>query len=776
MTMAQQPHEHGAGRIGWRSPIDLGRYDRTPALTASEKAALDALIRRRIGRRASRWPMRPKNALARLLQPLLDVLDLTDGRDGHQAAQLRSNVARVLTDEMHRRGTTYWAWSQDEWRETVAPSAIAYKQSPCHDGPSRCRVMVLAYLLADVRDWTRCGASLQQYRLACHIFGQEAVDTAIRRVCAVVQPWGYGPDVQRRLTTSISAALLWSRSPHIEDLSVDLLDRMRETVGTHFQSTTFGLLARALAHMGLTGGYLSYGMRSARLQDRVDVDGVAPEWAAWVFRWHDTSRISAATKQNYVYKLLRVGRWLARRHPEVTSPEQWTYELAAEYVAAVDEMTVGEFTTAGDYARFAPHLGKPLRPNSKVHQLTVLRAFFRDLQEEPHNLPRRFNPDRALRAPASLRRLLGPDPRVIDFTIWARLIRAAETLTADDIAPDPTGLRYPIEFLRAVAVVWCYSGLRANEITRLRVGCIRWQKDAGLTTAAPAGVADDGVCFLSVPVHKTGAAFTKPVHGIVGTRIAAWEAVRPAQPRTLDPKTNELVDFLFCWHGKRLSGAHINRSLIPTLCRVANVPTVDERGAITSHRARATIATMLFNAPEGMSLPQLMEWLGHRSMDTTRHYAKVLPTKMAKAYSEANYFNRARMIPVLVDTRADAYGEVELYYDLGDGLCSNPEWARCPFRLGCLKCPMYVPDDAAQQIRAREGIKHFMEMVPLTEDEEAAANGDAQKLTELIERNKHLPIPMRSQRRSDVTQRGIPLPVINTRPVLVRDGAARGDA
>lgn len=774
--MTQQFPEQGVRRIGWQSPIDLGHYDRSPALTASEKTALDALVQRRIGRRASRWPVRAKKALARLLQPLLDVLDLTDARDGHQAAQLRSNVVRVLADEMQRRGTTYWAWSHAAWRETVGPTAAAYRRGACYDGPSRSRIMLLAYLFADLRDWTSCGASLQQHKLACHIFGDQAVEAAIDRVYAVIHPWGYGPDARRRLSTTLSALLLWNRSPHLEDLTVELLSHMRDTVGTHFQSNSLGLLARALAHLGLTPGYLSYGTRPTPLRERVGVDGVAPEWVAWVFRWHDTSRISTVTKQNYVYKLLRVGRWLAQRHPNVTSPEQWTYELAAAYVAAVNEMTVGEFTTAEDYVRFAPHLGKPLRPNSKVHQLTVLRAFFRDLQEEPHNLPRRFSPDRALRAPASLRRLLGPDPRVIDFTIWARLIRAAETLTAAAIVPDPTGLRYPIELLRAVAVVWCYSGLRANEITRLRIGCIRWQKEVGLTTALPKGAADDGVCFLSVPVHKTGTAFTKPVHGIVGTRIAAWEAVRPAQPRTLDPKTNELVDFLFCWHGKRLSVAHINRFLIPTLCKVANVPTVDERGAITSHRARATIATMLFNAPEGMSLPQLMEWLGHRSMDTTRHYAKVLPTKMAKAYSEANYFQRAHMIPVLVDTRADAYGEVDLYYDLGDGLCSNPEWARCPFRLGCLKCPLYVPEDAAQQIRARDGIKHFMEMVPLTEDEEAVANGDVQKLTELIERNKHLPIPRRSQRRSNVTQQGIPLPVINTRPVPDLDGAARGDA
>jgi hypothetical protein len=96
---------------------------------------------------------------------------------------------------------------------------------------------------------------------------------------------------------------------------------------------------------------------------------------------------------------------------------------------------------------------------------------------------------------------------------------------------------------------------------------------------------DDALCFLSVPVNKTGTSFTKPVHWMVGRRIAEWERVRPVQAPALDPKTNELVDFLFSFRGKRIGPAYVNLRLIPLLCRKANVPELDTRGNITAHRA-----------------------------------------------------------------------------------------------------------------------------------------------------------------------------------------------
>ena len=94
----------------------------------------------------------------------------------------------------------------------------------------------------------------------------------------------------------------------------------------------------------------------------------------------------------------------------------------------------------------------------------------------------------------------------------------------------------------------------------------------------------------------------------------------------------------------------MNRTLNPRLCRKANVPTGDARGKLTSHRARATIASQLFNAKEPMSLFELQDWLGHRSPLSTQYYARLTPTKLARAYADAGYFGRnLRTMEVPVD-------------------------------------------------------------------------------------------------------------------------------
>jgi hypothetical protein len=54
-----------------------------------------------------------------------------------------------------------------------------------------------------------------------------------------------------------------------------------------------------------------------------------------------------------------------------------------------------------------------------------------------------------------------------------------------------------------------FSGLRSDEISRLRVGYIRWQHDGHpIPGNSKEILAQDAVCLLDVPVHKTGTAFT----------------------------------------------------------------------------------------------------------------------------------------------------------------------------------------------------------------------------------------------------------------------------
>lgn len=118
----------------------------------------------------------------------------------------------------------------------------------------------------------------------------------------------------------------------------------------------------------------------------------------------------------------------------------------------------------------------------------------------------------------------------------------------------------------------------------------------------------------------------------MGRAVEAWEAVRPAQPPMPDRKTGEMVDLLFACRARPVGRTYINGTLIPMLCPKAGVSLSDVRGRITSHRARATIASQLYNAKEPMILFELQAWLGHRLPDTTQHYAQITPNTLTKAY------------------------------------------------------------------------------------------------------------------------------------------------
>jgi integrase len=313
----------------------------------------------------------------------------------------------------------------------------------------------------------------------------------------------------------------------------------------------------------------------------------------------------------------KAGRWLAAERPEITEPGQWTRQTCAAWVAAVDRMTVGDYVQRTD--ALGGGTGKPVSPRTKAHQLMATRMFFRDCQEWEW-IPRRFDPVRALAVPRSVSDLISTDPRVIADDVWAKLLHAGLNIEAGDLPGTSAGTYYPVELIRALTLTWLFSGLRSDEIVRLRTGCIRWQRNGTPVRADSREViAAEAVCLLDVPVHKSGTAFTKPVDPIVGQAIEAWQALRPAQPPRTDRKTGEQANLLFSVRAHPVARAYINRTMIPALCAKAGVPTADVRGNITSHRARSTIASQLYNAKEPMTLFELQAWLGHRTPNTTQH-------------------------------------------------------------------------------------------------------------------------------------------------------------
>jgi len=498
-------------------------------------------------------------------------------------------------------------------------------------------------------------------------------------------------------------------------------------------------------------------------------EGVDPLWAQWVERWAATSPLAPSTRQHVRSGLLKAGRWLAATQPQTQEPAVWTRELCAAYVAAVDRMRIGDY--AQRQASLHERLGQPLSARAKQAYLGALRQFFRDCQEWGW-LPVRFDPARALATPRSVKALIGPNPRVLADDVWAKLLWAGLHLDVTDLPALAPGRHwYPIELVQALALTWLFSGLRSDETARLRVGCVRWQQGAG-TAAGETTTDQDAICLLDVPVHKTGTAFTKPVDPLLGRAIATWEAVRTTQPALLDRKTGELTSFLFCYRAKCVAKTYLNQALIPALCRKAGVPLADARGPITSHRARSTIASQLYNAKEPMTLFELQEWLGHRSPATTQHYARITPTTLAKAYRDADYFARnLRTIEVLLDREVVQSGDAALgvpwqYVDLGHGYCTYSFFEQCPHRMACARCDFYVPKTSskAQLLEAKAGLQRMLATITLTEDERAAAEEDAAAVARLLDRLADAPTPAGPTPRTLGRHGGTPLPMFAPSP------------
>jgi hypothetical protein len=55
-----------------------------------------------------------------------------------------------------------------------------------------------------------------------------------------------------------------------------------------------------------------------------------------------------------------------------------------------------------------------------------------------------------------------------------------------------------------------------NEILRLRIGCIRWQREDIAISQTEESVVIDSVCFIDIPVNKTSTEYMKPVDRQVG--------------------------------------------------------------------------------------------------------------------------------------------------------------------------------------------------------------------------------------------------------------------
>jgi integrase len=730
LALAREPERR------WTSLIDPTRYDRAPTLTVVERRALALVADHRY-----RWPTRAGGALERLIAPIDDALDVIAS---HPEWWGRSSTRSLLIRGAHEHGLVFWGWDRDRWLHTVRGANNNYRHA----------VAAVAYLLCDQRDLHHEFRRWKLRLLTRRVFGPQPVDEAIARVQGYLDGLGATTVLRRpSLQGALYDVMLLAGSPLLEDLAEhgELLAWLRGREGNNSRRYGIEQLARTLFEMGVLERmpFQTQPSREEWLQrsQAGEID-VPAAWLAWTRRWFETSTLARSSRVHTYYALINPGRCLHAEHPDRADPESWDRELAAAWIAAVNRLKVGELSKSLNANAMRARYGEVLSPRSKASLIGSVRTFFCDLQEWEW-IERRFDPRRALGIPRSIAALIGPDPRVIADDIWAKLMWAGLNLGEDDLPkhgnPAGTGVPwYPLELVRAVAMLWLFAGLRVDEILRLRVGAIRWQ-------TTPDDTGNGGhVCLLDVPTNKTTSAFTKPVDRLVGEAIEAWQAVRPAQPRFADRKTGELVDMLLAYRGARLGEKYINRVLVPLLCRKAGVPREDVRGAITSHRARATIATQLYNAKDPMSLFELQAWLGHSNPSSTQHYARITPLTLTKAYTDAGYFARnVRTIEVLLDRdaitsgRAGTEGGPFEFYDLGHGYCSYSFFEQCPHRMACARCDFYLPKQSSetQLLEAKGGLQRMLVQIPLTDEERAAVEGDQQAVDSLIDQLSDIATP-----------------------------------
>lgn len=716
-----------------------GSLDRAAVFSNEERIALVDLSKA-FARNRAIGPRSARVTLKRLIDPVDSALAWIA-----KPMTTSCSTKRVMIVEMHRLDRPYWGWSDADCLDVACADAPAYQAHHGIHGNYRQQIVALMCLFCGFDRLTEIG-QFHRYHLAIKVFGRQAIDAATQRVYAEIARVGNKGHDRYGIAQVLHTAFLVQREAQLEMITIDTLRRIADA-GPKLLWRAAASLSRTLAGMGLIEATIDHHVEALQARHTAPdqyhaINGVSPAWVDWCRRWRETAVSGDASREKIYFGVLKFARWLAVVHPTIDSPTEVTREIAIAYIAAVDRMKVGEWSNpTGNSART---LGKPMTATSKAAQLKMLRRFLGDLQEWEW-IPRRFDPARVLAVPRPIASLIGPAPRMIADDIWAKIVWGGLNLSETDLKPRAIGrgrgsLFYPVELVRAVAHLWLFAGLRSDEIHRLPVGCIRWQHDRET---------DADICLLDVPVGKTATAFTKPVDALVGKAIEAWEAARFDHPRMLDVKTGALVDFLFVHRGRRVAKSYVNETLIPLICSKAGVPQVDVRGPITSHRARSTIATQLYNAKEPLTLFELKDWLGHADVRATQHYAALSPTKLAAAFRRAGYFERnLRTIAVLIDgdavrSGAAAAGEPWRYFDLGHGLCTYDFFDQCPHRMACARCSFYVPKQSAraQALEAKSNLARMLQDIPLLEEERAAVEDGLVAMTKLADGLRATPTP-----------------------------------
>jgi hypothetical protein len=276
----------------------------------------------------------------------------------------------------------FWAWERETWIRVLGTSTADFftMHKPGNPTDLRQYLIAVAYLLNCFSDFQALGG-IETASLAFKVFGPERVEAAFAPILAVNAQWGYSQKDEAAFRSVIAEALLLNKSPRANDLTHPFLEQVHAAMAPiPGRRAMIYRLSRILVHLGLLESSLPLkGGLPASTYKTERERGIASTWVKWVERWFETSPRPRNERLNMRRDLLRTGRWLATFHPEVTSPAEFTRELATELVAAVNQMCIGDFSCENLNVPLKDP-GKPWSAGRKHSFLGVLRRCFSDAQ------------------------------------------------------------------------------------------------------------------------------------------------------------------------------------------------------------------------------------------------------------------------------------------------------------------------------------------------------------------------------------------------------------
>ena len=750
-------------RPGYVMPVQPEHYDCSP-LSDQERHALTRLLEGGY-QSNSKEAQAALHALERLRQPLHHVFALRN-RGGDVSG--RPVAVRILCREMHRRQRAFWQWSQQDWVATLSPSTAAFQaRHGLPPAPTGLRPFALdvAYLLCGFEAFDAVWEASAFYPMACAVFGALVVDGQIARVDAVLSQQGYATGQQslKLRHQAIVVLLLLNRSPWLDGFSLELIDRAQTVLSLRAVRIVNGRLRTALAVLGVLPP--SADPSHQDLFTPGPADGMSATWYAWYLAWRATGSRGLARRvaRHYGVHILYAGRWLARFHPDIVVPGQWTEAIALEFRTAVLDGTNDWFVSAqgAEELQRRGQLGRRLSHASIVQFLAAMRRFFRDLQTKAHTIddtpacriPRLFEPRDVLAVPQDIQKAVaGSEPRDIDLKVWQRLAIQAARLTPQDLGPMTY---WPFAAVQAMALLWVSTARRPNELLRLRVDFVRehWEPamcdDEGLPL--PAGEAVVGaargeqVSYLHIPSSKYAGPGWIWIPQYTADAIARWRAERGTDRAALyDHKDRAFADLLFTQRGQRMSLPFLNRRLIPMLCQKANVDPFDAEGAYTAHRGRSARISMLHAC--GLDLDDLAAYAIHKDTHTIKKYARRHPIHLHRKVAAADTLST--VIEGLFDPEAALRGEPATRWLLGydaDGtpqFCGLPAHHTCPHRLDCPHCGLFIGGTAARLIAEDPTMLKVTAEIPTTVPQQLLTQGQTEAAERALAALQHTTPPL----------------------------------